>query len=462
MTRAPSSDLLTQYVTLLREFGLPREEIRALHAEEDAEADAPLRELVARRVAETTREVLFASLVETLTQSRRGVSATASYWNYAPEVHLNEVLEPYGCSVTFRDTAHDGGAEFEIELEDSSGAVHLMQFEYPETALGDDNLPALMEAVERELLADTGLTFVLLTPVDRRWRIVLLESERLAELRRQYGARVEFAATPLLRDDQPPAFVSGDATEVFPSIGETEAGTGRSPRESLGAGRSADAAELLADGDPMADPDAVLGEPPEAVLSEASTDGARTGVDGVEASDQELKRVFGDLSDVSLDPTRSETAAALRADDPPTIELGSDAVSADAGSDDEEPEGLDGLFEELERVAITQESDPAASADQRAVLLGEPPADAPSADRHGRGETARRDGDSEETAASTAGPIDPESVDAVLGSVTEESLAVDGDGEELLAEASESDAWAVDDPTETAFEWVSDEELAER
>src|SRR6056297_934914 len=128
MTGDSPPDLLTEYVTLLREFGLSTEAIRELHVDDEAPEDAPLREFVARRVDADSREALFSRLVETLTQSRRGISATASYWNYAPEVHLDEVFEPYGCSVTFRDAVHGGdGASVEIELEDAGGSIHTMR-----------------------------------------------------------------------------------------------------------------------------------------------------------------------------------------------------------------------------------------------------------------------------------------------------------------------------------------------
>src|SRR6056297_1079744 len=321
-----SSDLLTEYVTLLREFGLPPEDVRELHADEDAPTGASLRQFVAQRVDDGSREALFSRLVETLTQSRRGISATASYWNYAPEVHLDEVFEPYGCSVTFRDAVHGGdGASVEIELEDAGGSIHTMRFEYPDTPLDDDNLPALLDAVETELLASTDLSFALLSGIDRRWRVVLLESDRLAELRRRHGDRIEFAGLPLLCEDQPSAFASGETPAVYPQAIEIDA----DDTDSSGA-----AAE------PTADPGAVLEASPDELIAGGTAESGGSSDAGVEASDQELRQVFGDLSDVSLEPTATDdTGRSLRPDDPPVLELGTGADADGSGSVDGDTDG---------------------------------------------------------------------------------------------------------------------------
>jgi len=478
MTGDSSSDLLDEYVTLLREFGLPPADVRELHADENAPSDAPLREFVARRVDGRSREALFSDLVETLTQSRRGISATASYWNYAPEVHLDEVFEPYGCSVTFRDAAHGGdGASVEIDLEDAGGSSHTMRFEYPDTPLGDDNLPALLDAVERELLADTDLAFALLSDIDRRWRVVLLESDRLAELRRRRGDRIEFAGRPLLAADQPRAYASGESADAYPNPPETPAETARPERTTTAddaRNATVDPADLLADGDaariddaePTADPGAVLDASPAEVMADGAAEASGPSGTGVEASDRELKRVFGDLSDVSLEPTvTDETGRDLRPNDPPVLELGTgaDPASNEIGSSggsatdrpvdgtDEEPDAIDGLFEELERKAIT--GDGGASGGGTAVVAGAASPGGPTADRGVRGEDEDDPTPEELLAAAEGGDADSL---ATAGDGDADSGAATDDGDEQsLAPADEGDA-----PGE--FEWLSDQELAER
>ncbi len=465
MTGDSSSDPLTEYVALLREFGLPPEDIRELHADENAPSDGSLREFVARRLDGGSREDLFSTLVETLTQSRRGISATASYWNYAPEVHLDEVFEPYGCSVTFRDAAHGGdGASVEIELEDAGGSSHTMRFEYPDTPLGDDNLPALLDAVERELLASTDLTFALLSPIDRRWRVVLLEADRLAELRRRHGERIEFAGRPLLREDQPPAYASGESAAAYPQPPDETAGTARTTTADDEAREPTVApAGLVGNGDAgtddvaetAADPGAVLDASPAEIAADEVVEGPGRSDTGVEASDEELRQVFGDLSDVSLEPTATdETGRDLRPNDPPVLELGTgaDASSRESGSSGdpsarrtdgagEEPDAIDGLFEELERKAIT--GDGSTSGGGAAVVAGAASAPAPTANVPERG--ARGDEDPS-----------PEQLLAEADADDADSAPATDDGDtDSLAVADEGEA-----PGE--FEWLSDQELAER
>ncbi|SNZ04535.1 hypothetical protein SAMN06269185_0594 [Natronoarchaeum philippinense] len=459
MTGDSPPDLLTEYVTLLREFGLSSEAIRDLHVDDEAPEDTPLEEFVARRVDADSPRALFSRLVETLTQSRRGISATASYWNYAPEVHLNEVFEPYGCSVTFRDTTHStGGASIEIELEDAGGATHDLRFEYPDTPLGDDNLPALLDAVETKLLSETDLTFVLLAGIDRRWRAVLIEADRLAELERRHGDGIEFAGVSLVRDDQPAAFASGEAVEVASVLnglrGETDQqgafSTERKQAPDADALRVTPGSEAPIDDGPAADPGAVLDGTPDDLLDDRPAERTATTPSGVEASDQELQQVFGDLSDVSLEPTASgDRGWEARTNDPPVLELGTGADVESTDDADEDPEALDGLFDEIERAAITGDDGIAEpSGGGAAVVVGA--ADA--------GPTPAGAGRHRDREASNA-DAEP-TLEALLGDA--ETGEEDTDSEAVGA----TDA-AHDDADETAdspgeFEWLSEQELAER
>lgn len=437
MTPDLPPDPYAAYVDVLRAVGLPDEEIRSLHASDEDVDEGPLRPFVEARLGAPDATGFARRLVDVLTQSPRGMSVTGSYWNYAPEVHLNEVFEPYGCSVTFRDATHGSGqSSFEIVLEDASGTAHRTTFEYPDTPLADDNFPALLAAIERRLLSNTDLTFVLLTPIDRRWRVLMIEDGRLEQLRERYGDRIKFAGLPLLREDQPEAFERGEATAVQPRVGETAAGTGRN-RSTVDRRKRPDATDELlaqltegvADGDASrggvsAEPDAVFGGSPHELAARAESEQDRS-AGGVEATDGELDRVFGDLSDVSLEPIPDE--GGNRGPTDATIELG----DADDADDDTEPEGLDDLFEQIEREALT-------------------------------------DGD----AASPSGPGDSSAAVAAAGAsgsllTVSQDRSTAGEPDDDSEPGSRVDALVegVADGTasgESAFEWVDEDDLAAR
>lgn len=377
MTEDIPAEPYVEYLDVLRAIGLPDDDIRSLHAgESDGVGEGPLLAFVKERLDGDDPRALARRLVDVLTQSRRGMNVTGSYWNYAPEVHLNEVFEPFGCSVTFRDATHGNGqSSFEVVLEDASGTGHRMTFEYPETPLEDDNFPALLAAIERRLLSNTDLTFVLLRPIDRRWRVLMVENARLDRLQAEYGDRIEFAGVPLLREDQLDAFESGEATAVKPHVGETTAGTGRN-RSTVDRRKRPDATdELLArttgpaaaptpGADADEDPDAVFGGSPDKLAAEAGADESGHMLEEMGASDGDLKQVFGDLSEVSLEPVNQESDDHASVEEP--VELG----TSTAAGGDSEPSGLDELFEQIEREALTDDdaAAPAGPGDGSAVV----------------------------------------------------------------------------------------------
>ncbi|MFC7115169.1 hypothetical protein ACFQH2_09700 [Natronoarchaeum sp. GCM10025703] len=376
MSPDDTPDPYGDYAELLREIGIPDEETRSLHVGDGHDvADQPLLPFLEDRVESSAATDLARKLVDVLTQSRRGMSATGSYWNYAPEVHLNEVFEPYGCSVTFQDASHgDGQSSFEVILEDASGTGHRTTFEYPETPLGDDNFPALLAAIERRLLSNTDLTFVLLTPIDRRWRVLMIEHARLDHLRSEYGERIKFAGLPLLREDQLEAFERGEATTVKPQSGETMAGTDRDPstahrRTHPDAADGSLARITSVDDGPTPDPDsegdpgAVFAGSPDDLAAQAGEDAGQSKRDGMQATDGELNQVFGDLSGVSLEPIEQET------DNDGPVEESVDIGERTESEAEAEPDGLDDLFEQIEREALTDEdsASPAGPGDSTAV-----------------------------------------------------------------------------------------------
>ncbi|MFC6729594.1 hypothetical protein ACFQDG_13150, partial [Natronoarchaeum mannanilyticum] len=217
-----------------------------------------------------------------------------------------------------------------------------------------------------------------------------------------------------------------------------------------------------------ADPGAVLdASPAEIAADEAAETSGRSGT-GVEASDEELRQVFGDLSDVSLEPTATdETGRDLRPNDPPVLELGTgadDAVS-ESGSrggpsdqrtdgEGEEPDAIDGLFEELERKAIT--GDGGASGGGTAVVAGAASPGGPTADIADPG--VRGEDDDEPTLGELLAEADADDADSATatGDGNADTLSTaDGADADSLAPADEGDA-----PGE--FEWLNDQELAER
>ena len=439
------------YLAFLRDIGLPDDEIRSLHTgQSDVTCEKAVLAFLEDHLDVAEPRALARRLVEILTQSRRGMNVTGSYWNYAPEVHLNEVFEPYGCSVTFRDATHaNGRASFEVVLEDASGTGHRMTFEYPDTPLGDDNFPALLAAVERRLLANTDLTFVLLRPIDRRWRVLMIEHARLDRLQAEYGDRLEFAGVPLLREDQPDAFESGEATRIKPHVGETTAGTGRN-RSTVDRRKRPDATdELLArttgpaapDPDADAEPSAVFDGSPAELAEQATASDTGTLTEEVEASDDELQQVFGDLSDVSIEPVSQGEEGQPSADEP--VELG-----ADTRTDSEsEPSGLDDLFEQIEREALTDDdaAAPAGPGEGAAVVAAT-----------GSGGSLLSVSNSRST------PEDDGNAD---GSTVEELVAEHSEPDPDTpgsAEPTGEDDRASGNTDEGGFNWVSDDDLTTR
>ncbi|MCL9813905.1 hypothetical protein [Natranaeroarchaeum aerophilus] len=468
-----------EYLDLLRDIGLPDDDIRSLHASEsDGVGEGPLLAFVKERLDGSDPEVLARRLVDVLTQSRRGMNVTGSYWNYAPEVHLNEVFEPYGCSVTFRDATHGNGqSSFEVVLEDASGTGHRITFEYPETPLEDDNFPALLAAIERQLLSNTDLTFVLLRPIDRRWRVLLIENARLDRLRAEYGDRIEFAGVPLLREDQLDAFESGEATAIKPHVGETTAGTGRN-RSTVDRRKRPDATdELLARttgpadtstprSDADADPDAVFSGSPDDLAAQAGGENAGHTLEEVEASDSDLKQVFGDLSGVSLEPVTQEADDRTSVEEP--VELG----AAAAPDEESEPSGLDELFEQIEREALTDDdaAAPAGPGEGSAVVAAA-----------GSGGSLLSVSETRSTPESSDGSEGTPNESAVDELIEEHSAAdreTTSHAETIREAENESESWdnvsggsddndASDtgdsnDDASGGFNWVSDDELATR
>lgn len=177
-------------------------------------------------------------LLETLVESTCGFEAPRDYWNELPGIQLQAVLEPRDRTVLVNPNHDDvdrippaPGDAATLGVRDRIGGTWThTQFEYPDTHLGDDNYPALLDAVGRDLLADTNLEFVRLVDDGDRWRFLLVKRERLAALRTEFGDRIQFQGEPLLAAHQPAAFApdtdgdTRDATDRPPELREDRHG----------------------------------------------------------------------------------------------------------------------------------------------------------------------------------------------------------------------------------------------
>jgi hypothetical protein len=125
------------------------------------------------------------------------------------ETALHTVFEPHGVAIEIEPVAEtslvnvDEGDPIDVTLTDRHGNVRSTTHTYP----GPEALPELVGVVERELLADVDVTFLLLDPEERRWRFLLLSDRRVEALREQYGQRIEFGGRPVLADRRPIDFV---------------------------------------------------------------------------------------------------------------------------------------------------------------------------------------------------------------------------------------------------------------
>lgn len=241
--------------------------------------------------------------------SARGIDAPARYWSHAPARHLADVFDAIDWSFSMRD-AHgrpvsaDGESPgpYTLSVTDANGITREAPFEYPDTPLGDYNLPALVDAINVRLLYGLGCEFVQLSDGTDRWRFALVETDERARLDESYGPRVEVFDRPLLAKYQPGAYVPGEGDDVPLPEWVTER-----DGPSL-ADRAPDRAAGVADLDePVeADPDAVL-----------DAEG------GVETDGPETTDDTSDLIDfVGDDPAGSEgagsTADDSETDDPET------------------------------------------------------------------------------------------------------------------------------------------------
>jgi len=373
-------DHLTEYVRVLQRFGLPMSEIRTEHGVDTDDDDALRTAIREGAGGDPTPDALYRRVHRLLAHSSRGIDSRNRFWNHAPPTQLASVFDAYGCQFEVLDpdtgettdcSTHHGPVELVLR-ERSSGQVRRTLFSFPDTPLGDDNYPALIAAINEELLGETCLDFVLLTSEIDHWRFVLVEDRPLSRLRDRYGDRVEVFDRPLLRDHQPAAFgadidaLSADGLARLPSELVPEPGDSLSSAVSLddrtGASFDAVAADVDEDTQAAFDHGGAGGPSPERLANatdprEVVTDGgagtATASQSGgpSEATDERVAALFDDIDDVTLS---REAVERFRTDDAGAsgdldIDPGAYAPSADEGT---APVGdLDEVFDHVEAVA---------------------------------------------------------------------------------------------------------------
>lgn len=362
-----ASELLSEYTLVLRGTGLTEVGIARLHNAPEPEPDETVHDVLEQRVSgEPSEAQLFARLGKTIADSARGIEAPGEYWNSAPEVHLRELLIPYGLELSFEPTRYaDSIADgtFDIHLTDADGTSYRTRFSYPDTPLGDDNYPALLHAIEEDLLSAAGLAFVRLRSPTDRWRFMMLTTDQLTALQNRYGERIEVLGEPLLAEFQPEAFADEESTPVpeWYTLDDTSDEEGIDIDAML-TEESFEADEFSTDED-AAVPELEGVETEEEIVQavQPETPGQRTTAavtgttGGVEASDDELQSVFGDLSDVSVERATDGGASAASAPaDAGDISIDS---STDHTDDSPEEEPMDELFDEIEREVAAKERD---------------------------------------------------------------------------------------------------------
>ncbi|GAA0660338.1 hypothetical protein [Natronoarchaeum mannanilyticum] len=336
-----STDDVTHWCgNVLEAFALTVENVTECHDEldEDCGSVADLVRAARRRPSAFPNPVAFVR--DTLVASDRGVDAPTRYWANAPEVHLDALFSPFDCRVTVEWRRDDTRR---IVLEDADETEFRATVTYPDTPLGRDNYPALLDAVNRDLLAGTGVELVLLDGPCRRWQFALGETAALDNLRCRYGTAVRFGNRGLLAQHQPSEYVptgddDGDVpvpdwAEESPDAPES-GGSFRSGGESFAdlAGRIDRSTDSFADVDPE---------------SPVAGDAKPTR----EAASGDVAALLDDLSEVLPIATADESDPASPATSSTPV-LGSSSRERD-----EEPGAIDELFRGLERDVATRGRD---------------------------------------------------------------------------------------------------------
>lgn len=185
--------------------------------------------------------------------SDRGLVLERNYWNDDPEVFLDRLLTPHGFDVEFRDpgTANpystfleDTDPVFDVSIQDTdTGLSVTTQFEYPDTEYGAENLPALIQTVNEEILSLFGWELVMLARRPGHWDFVLGRKAQVELLQDEFGAEVPINGEALFYprsgafSSEPTPDKFTDTTQSIERIAvepyETTSGTGHTIESAL-------------------------------------------------------------------------------------------------------------------------------------------------------------------------------------------------------------------------------------
>lgn len=206
-------------------FGVSSDHVREHVPDVSADATAgDLESAIQRALADPEHPTAFVR--RTVAKAPRGVDAPVRFWTTAPETQLGGVFAALSWtfdvkSANGRSLSVDDERPYQLRVEDADGRARSTTFSFPDTPLGDDNYPALVAAINRELLYGLDCRFVQLSDGTDRWRFALVETEELARLRERFGERLTVFERPLLAADQPDAYapdeaIAGSAVEGIP------------------------------------------------------------------------------------------------------------------------------------------------------------------------------------------------------------------------------------------------------
>ncbi|WP_323172640.1 hypothetical protein [Natrialba sp. PRR66] len=155
-----------------------------------------------------------AVLRRTIAGSERGLSCAARYAQDDLDRELTAVFDAIGWSFRCERIAAALRSDDRLHLRasDYQGRERETTVEYPDTPLGTDNLPALLQAINASLLVGTDARFVLLSAGVDRWRAALVAEPELEWLRERYGLRIDAVGTPLLPEHELGAYVPDEST----------------------------------------------------------------------------------------------------------------------------------------------------------------------------------------------------------------------------------------------------------
>ncbi|WP_436346146.1 hypothetical protein [Natronorubrum sp. FCH18a] len=277
---SPSRDVV-RCADILGSFGVTPADVRAQRREYHttvppgrAGGDASLEAILADVLADERDRT--ATVRQLICHRDRGLTCSARYAQRALGRELEAVFESIGWSLEWTRTgpAQNGRDRLELTATDPNGRSRETTITYPQTPLADDNLPAVLRAVDERLLAGTDATVVLLSAGVDRWRAALIEASELEALRERYGRRISAFDRPLLPEYDLEAYVPADETDAA-SADEQDEVSEAGPWPSWALERAKRRSDRLDDGsDAHTSDTADVRSPVASLIEEAEPEGA--------------------------------------------------------------------------------------------------------------------------------------------------------------------------------------------